>query len=256
LAVGSADLSIGRLWPSGLVFAAPFLTAALVGAAGVLFRKPRPWLLGSVYLGWVWVETSAAGFTPASYQAWLPPLVLGAAWGAWEWGAGKRPWAAVLPAVLLILCALGEEDPYYRLWASQWSGLKSGVDAAGTYALARDLKDMLGPGETFFEWGDETQLYYLTRQTPPSGILECTPAITGPLAGRLGDRLAADLKRAKPDLFLVNRAETREVGPSDPVAELLRREYRPLGAKPAPGDILFFVRVGSPLDRRYGGTRP
>ena len=63
-----------------------------------------------------------------------------------------------------------------------------------SYNLARNLDNVLKPGETFYEWGNETQLYYLTRRDPPSGVLTCDPLVQGPLAEGLSLRVAADLR--------------------------------------------------------------
>ncbi len=246
-----------KLWPGAMSIGTPFLLTAFLGLALVFSKNPRPWFFCGVWGAWVLVETSASSFTAASYQCWLPPLVLGAAWGLFELKGCIQAWSprlAFLPAALLVLFVFCREWPSTRLWAADWSRVKAGDGAVESYNLARNLDDVLKPGETFYEWGNETQLYYLTRRDPPSGVFTCDPLIQGPLAESLSLRVAEDLRRHPPDLFLFNRGEALGNWGQNPVLTGLESGYVLLKKVPASEGMLFFARKGSPLAARLSGA--
>ncbi|HVM32959.1 MAG TPA: hypothetical protein VMU88_07480 [bacterium] len=238
--------ALGLVVPLGL--------AAFLGACLAFQAQARSWLLLGAYGVWVLMETSCASFSPPSYQCWLPPLVAGAAWGLWELGRWietfnrRLVWA---PAFLILAFAFCREWPLYQKWAADWSRIKAGEAAVESYNLARNLQDVLKPKETFYEWGDETQLYYLTQREAPSGVLACDPLIRGPLAETLSARVAEDLRRHPPDLFLFNRVESRRAAASNPVLAQVASNYRLLTRIPPVGGILFFARKGSDLEKRF-----
>jgi hypothetical protein len=255
---GDGNESWVKWWPNTLQVGIPFLLTAFFGACRGFSSQSRPWLLLGAYGGWVFLETSCAGFTPESYQCWLPPLVIGAAWGAWElsrWIKTLRPGLAFVPLLLLFVFAFCHEWPFYQRWAVDWSRIKAQDSAVETYNLAQNLDDFLKPNETFYEFGNQTQLYYLTRRTPPSGVLTCAPLTQGPLADPLSARVAEDLNRTSPDLFLVNRGELKGNWGRNPVLLLLEKDYRLIHRIPVQGSLLFFVRNGSRLEMRLKGPR-
>ncbi|MGH7738842.1 MAG: hypothetical protein ACREL1_01730, partial [bacterium] len=176
LAQSAPGFTIQQFWPEAMKIGTPFLLAAFWGTCLSWTARPLFWILLAATGGWVFVETSCASFSPASYQCWLPVLALGGACGIWEvglWLKTFQPRIAWIPAGLLFLFAFCQEWPNYQKWAVDWSRIKAGEGTVETYDLALNLKDFLKPGETFYEWGDESQLYYLTRQDPPSGVLLC-----------------------------------------------------------------------------------
>ena len=246
-----------NIWPAAMKIGVPFLLTAFLGSVLGFSKKTYPWVLSLAYGLWVLVETSASSFEAASYQCWLPPLVLGAAWGLFEvrgWIQTWNPKLAFGPTALLILFAFCAEWPHYQMWASDWSKLKAGDGAVETYNLARNLDNVLKPGETFYEWGDETQLYYLTRRDPPSGVFTCDPLMAGPLAESLSLRVAGDLRRHPPDLFLFNRGEALGDWGQNPVLTALEGDYVLLKKVPASEGMIFFARKGSPLAARLGAS--
>ncbi len=244
------------LWPDALRVGIPFGLAAFLGVCRGFSSQSRLWLLLSAYGGWVFIEVSLASFAPESYQCWLPPLAIGAAWGLEELRRWIQAWnwrLAFLPALLLFLFAFCHEWPFYQRWAVDWSRIKAGDATVETYNLARNLDDFLKPTETFYEWGEETQLYYLTRRVPPSGVLTCDPLTQGPLADSLSCRVLNDLNRTAPDLFILNRGELAGNWGQNPVLNQMAKDYAPLRRIPISGQLMFFVRKGSGLEERLSG---
>jgi hypothetical protein len=76
--------------------------------------------------------------------------------------------------------------------------------------------------------------------------------IQGPLADRLSIRVADDLTRTLPDLFLLDRGAIGEATGQNPVLALLEKDYSLIRRIPVSGNLLFFVRKGSGLEIRLG----
>ena len=90
-----------KFWPEAMKIRTPFFAhTAFLGLGLGFYKNQRPWILWGVWGLWVLTETSASSFTAASYQCWLPPLVLGAAWGLFELRGWIQDWRppARLPA--------------------------------------------------------------------------------------------------------------------------------------------------------------
>jgi hypothetical protein len=113
-----------------------------------------------------------------------------------------------------LAASLTHEIPNFSLTPDQWSESKYGTTGKyGTvFVAARDLAPridaLLLPNETFYEFGDETGFYFLTRRRPPSGVLYVSPLFDGPLVTTLSSQLIADLTRERPELVIVNGAYT------------------------------------------------
>ena len=93
---------------------------------------------------------------------------------------------------------------------------------------ARALAALLEPGETFYEWGAETGLYFYALRSPPSGAFFNLPLLDGPAAQSLTDRVLQDLEKAQPELVVVYRDPARDTS-GHAVLDLIRDRYAPLG---------------------------
>jgi hypothetical protein len=69
--------------------------------------------------------------------------------------------------------------------------------------LAPQINARLGPGQTFFIWADEPELYALTQRRPPTVMLWKMHAEQGPMSIWLTSRTLADLQTNPPPLVLV-----------------------------------------------------
>jgi hypothetical protein len=99
-----------------------------------------------------------------------------------------------------------QEIPTYSLPAEEWSRQKYGEIFIDSERLGRILDRHLPPGDTFYEVGAETGLYFSSRRSPPSGVLYDYPLLTDtPLRARLTRRVLSDLERTRPALIVVRR---------------------------------------------------
>jgi hypothetical protein len=120
-------------------------------------------------------------FYPHYYQLWLPPLCLAAGWSLAALGARTRLPTAVTAAggaaVALVLAF--EVGPAYALSAADWSDTKYGDVFLRSRDIADEVRGMIGPGETLFQWGNEPEIYLYARRAPPTGVLWAQHMQTG-----------------------------------------------------------------------------
>lgn len=76
------------------------------------------------------------------------------------------PWLAPGLAAALAGFLLSREVPLYWLSPDEWSVRKYGDDFVATKRTGIGLPSILEPGETFHTWGDETGLYFYSKQRP------------------------------------------------------------------------------------------
>jgi len=216
---------------------------------GLVFGPRRQWnLLIAFAIATEIAVLLPGGFFQHYYQLWLPPLAIGAGWTV---SLLRRilpvsaRWLAQVTSVVSLLTLAFIEAPCYRDSATIWSFKKYGVIFLETDKLARSIDNLLLPNETFYEWGNETGLYFTSRRRPPSGIILAYPTQDGPLASQLSRRLLDDLKQTQPELIVLSRKALERVGEAGPILAWSTEEYRPFSDT---GLFLLFVRKGSRLD--------
>ena len=240
----------------------PLRTLMLLGGlavltfSGLLFamsRGPRrPWILLLALIGGCHIAALLGQFFAHYYQLWLPPLAIGTAWSVsllmrqtavvnWRIVRSTLP-LAILAAILIA------ELPYYFLPPKVWSARKYGSIFIETDVEARKLAGLLRPGETFYEWGNETGLYFATKQDPPSGVCFVDPLLVGPLQAELWDRVAADLQRSKPDVVILESETVLRTPASHPILRWIRANYRAISRD---GVFLVVARKGSRVEREH-----
>jgi len=253
-----------NLMPSSLVrVALPLLVVPLVGIVRAVWRRElsgRTWLL----LGATAVATQIAvampgKFFPHYYQLWLPLLVILAGVGITSLHGllpkGSAWWPCVGGAIVLgWLLVL--EAPLYRLSPDDWSREKYGEAFVESRDLGREIAAMLEPGETFYQWGNETGLYFESGLRPTSGITFIYPLFGSRLSPELETRLLHDLRQRPPDLFVLNMASYRDWMQTHPVMRWTGPLYRPAPGDPRRGRFVLLVRRGSRLEARLTATAP
>lgn len=244
-------LDLATLIPPFLRFmAAALMVPAMVGMVLGLSKKPRrPWLLILGFaLGTQIAVTLPGKFFPHYYQLWLPFLVVSAAWGLEELELSKlcRPSAPVAVGAAVLAMLLIHELPYYRLTAEEWSRRKYHGLFVASAKMGRELGQILAPGETFYEWGSETGLYFYSKRPPPTGVWDSRPLVDGPLIPGLSARVLKDLERTQPELVLTLDQETM-ASPCHPVLQWAKTRYRLWGVRPP---FVLYVRKGSRLEAR------
>ena len=245
----SEGLSVPPISPDGL--AVLFSLAVLSAAGGVvagIFGPRRPWVLLLAFAVATHIAVLVPGwFFPHYYQLWLPPLAIGAGWSVALLKnilPGRLSWFSYVTAGVVCGALFILELPSYLTHADTWSLQKYGNIFLESDRLAKRIDKMLLPNETFYEWGGEPGLYFMTQRRPPSGILYAAPMLKGPLMLPISMRLIDDLEQAKPDLLVMERIIGAHTPAAHPVMKWFRKNYRPLSQNKK---FLLFARNGSRL---------
>jgi hypothetical protein len=127
-------------------------------------------------------------------------------------------------------------------------------------AIERELL----PHETVYVFGylgQTSEVYFTSRRSPPSGVIFDFPLQSGPLAGRLEERILRDLDRCPPDLIVLTRLSFRP-GPKietlsggrpaiwgQRLVDWISQHYVQRGF-PASAKYAYYARRGSSLEQR------
>jgi hypothetical protein len=245
-------MRLPRLFPSFLRDVVPLLVAIVPGLVLALAsRWSRPVVL---LLAWILVVPAAVAapgkFYPHYYQLWLPPLCIAAGWSLAALGARTRLPAVVTTAggAAVALALAFEVGPAYALSAADWSDTKYGDVFLRSRDIADEVRGMIGPGETIFQWGNEPEIYLYARRSPPSGVLWAQHMQTGPLRNQLRARALEQLSLADPQLVVFSRDQPPPTGALGAWFNE-RYEPHPTRVRQQKG-FSFWVRRGGPLQRR------
>jgi hypothetical protein len=236
----------------------------LLSVLGILLRggkHARLWILWFAYV--LAVDVSVQTTVQAHhhyFQLWLPPIVIGAAWGISslsELGRWTRRYGVHLAAAGVLGCLLAVEMPYYFKSARDWCMMKyrdrEGEEFAASRGVRRQLDALLMPGETFYVWGAETGLYFQSSHPLPTGVLFNYPLIKGPLMLPLSRRVIGDLERSQPALVVTLREPLQDVPADNPVNRWWRERYHGWPNNHC-GPFDLYVRNGSELERRLSSV--
>jgi hypothetical protein len=234
------------------IMAASLLVPAVLGMVIGLSKKPRrPWLLLLGFtLGTQLALTLPGKFFPHYYQLWLPLLVVAAAWGLEELELSKlcRPFVPMSVGAAVLAIVLIYELPFYRLTAEEWTQRKYSKDTfVSSKKMGKELGVLLAPGETFYEWGFETGLYFYSKRRPPSGVLCAWPLVTGPIVQSLSARVLKDLEHSQPEMFLTLEKDSLDAKQLHPVLQWAKSRYRLWAVRPP---FVLYVRKESQMEAR------
>ena len=241
-----------RLFPPFLRDVTPLLVAVVPGLVlGIVTRWSRPVLLLAAWILVVPAAVAAPGkFYPHYYQLWLPPLCVAAGWSLAALGARTRVPAVVIAAggAVVALALAFEVGPAYALSASDWSDTKYGDVFLRSRDVAYEVRNMIGPGETFFQWGNEPEIYLYAQRSPPCGVLWAQHMQTGPLRIQLRSRALQQLSLADPQLVVFSRDQPP---PTGALGAWFRERYEPHPTRVRQQKgFSFWVRRGGALQRR------
>jgi Dolichyl-phosphate-mannose-protein mannosyltransferase len=263
-----AALAPTRLIPAEMRAVLPIPAAALLALAwawlarrhrtapsGPAQEPPAAGPLLAAYAVGVAAAVALPGrFYPHYDQLWLPIFAVSAAWATDRLRRALpkrgRPVAYALSAVLLGSLVL-LQLPSYLLSPDEWSERKYGAVFVATRRAATAIDTLLTPGETFYEWGAETGLYFYTRRDPPTGVFFNFPLLGGPLAGKLSLRVIRDLAAARPELVVVASPDT--VSFSTPVLQWVAQHYVAIPPDALRGAGFLLARRGGALEARLRG---
>jgi hypothetical protein len=245
-------LRLPPLAPEALGLMAPLVVLCLTGLFFAIRQGAvRPWIfLAALALATHIAVLLPGQFFPHYYQLWLPLLVIGSG-GTIAMLQRVLPtrsaWLSYAAAAVTLLIVVKLEFSNYQIPPQGWSIRKYGPVFWESDQLADQLNRLLQPRENFYEWGDETGLYFATRHEPPSGIFFAEPLLAGPLRNQLRQRLFADLNEAKPDIFIVEYETLKRTRPSDPMLSWVKQNYHALART---SRFLVLARKGSRLERQ------
>jgi 4-amino-4-deoxy-L-arabinose transferase-like glycosyltransferase len=243
----------GKAWVPRL--AVPLVCVILSAGLIVWDRKRRrEWSLLVAYLVGAFAAVSLPGKFYAHYfQLMLPPIAVAAGWAiaVFRLELPRRiQWAPLAVGVVLLLGIAFHEQVYYR---SSPEELLPGSYAElylTTQKLGGKLGDLLEPGETLFQWGEESGLYYYSRKRPISTVL-CWPSLTKSFGQPFTRKILDDLNAHPPDLFIAARYF---IGwdPAHPVLQWMEPRYQRVRVGDERTDHYFelWVRKGSALEAR------
>jgi hypothetical protein len=251
-------LSILVYDPALISLTLPLIAPCLVGAvAGLRTGQRRFWILWIALTAGILSEIAIPGHFYAHYfQLMLPAWALGTGW-AFEWMVAALPPIAIWTGVALFGgMLLAREAPWYGLPAIEWSRLKYGDRFAGSPALSAEINQALQPGETFYNWGNDPELYFETGRRPPTGMFLQYPLAREPFLDRSNARVIADLERARPELVVISKYTVEPERPGLPIVAWLRQNYAPYPDGGDRGAFLLLARKRGPLERRLKSRRP
>src|SRR6267378_7372308 len=147
------------LYPRQLHFTAPLVFLTLVGGiVAWLKHSGRPWALLIAYALATQLTIGIAGkFYSHYYQLWLPLFAVGAGWSIVLLGhILKESYSTWMPhafAVIALVFMLQAEIWAYAMDPEQWSVQSYGGIYVPSRMLARELSNILQPGETLYVLG-------------------------------------------------------------------------------------------------------
>jgi hypothetical protein len=231
------------------------LPIILLTAAGFFLEQKKNrslWFFLAAFMVGNYLMIACPGkFFPHYYQLWLPLLCVGGGWGAVL--AAKKirsSWKDLgsAPAFLCLGLVLTHEIPNYHLDADGWSYQKYGNDFIEARRLGESIGRILEPDELLFFWGDNADLYFYSRKSPPTGIIITWTAFFGPLAPTLTDRMFKDLERNKPDMVVFNDRKFHDF------YKHFLNKYRVWKYSPRNGRFIILLEKGGKLEKRLSGV--
>ena len=247
-----------NLWRPDLRISAWLAAAAALGLVLAWGRSRR---VAALFLAWLvatHLEVALPGkFYAHYYQLWLPPLAVGAGWGAAllaERGRMPRVAATAL-GTLLLAAAVRREIHFYRIPGPEWTARRQGPAFVDLGHAATAIDRLLRRGEAFYVLGNEIGLYRETKRRPPTGVLYGSDVVSGPMAAALADRVIGDLERERPELVVVPRWVVDHGATTHPVRRWCFDRYRPIAV--ADPTFAFYARRRGRLERQlppFAGT--
>jgi len=218
----------------------------------------RCWVLWAGYCAGVQAAIAWPGRTyPHYFQLWIPPLVVGAAWGVENLRLASqegRSWLSGLAAGSIFFVSLLYELPLYAKSPEDWSRLKYNEEVLGVDKMGRAINGWLEPGETFYEWGSTPGLYVSSGRRPPAAVLDKNVLTEGPLCHRLTQKVLQDLEREQPELFVSLDWMLPAPMTAHPVTRWIWQRYHRLPGPSTQGHVVLMIRRGGRLEQRLQGA--
>ena len=203
-----------------------YLPLYLVIVAGIIVSIRKRYNLPVIYLvianiiGALFSIAVPGFFFKHYYQLWLPVLIVGSFISLDVFKHTINPkylktfrTLSVVLVVYLYIIIL----PVFSLSPIIWSGKKYGAIFINSKNVALEINQLLLDNETFFEWGEESGLYFYSgRHIHTKDYIIGHYALNNDFSRSLEQQTLKDLMTSPPDMFVVNLGEL----PYDPVAKL------------------------------------
>ena len=215
---------------------------AIFATAGAVFGlwkgRRRYWLLLIGFALAAHIAVALPGrFYRHYYQLWLGPLVIGTGWAIATFGPKGKPYPALArhtAGAIGMIILLSSVLPQYKFSADEWSAKKINPQFVVSRRVVTEVDRLLRPGETLYVWGQNPEFYFWAKRRPPTGLIWSTDLMDNPLAEEHTARALADLKREKPEIFVVNILQFK-VPLNHPVIRWALQNYVPLPENPNRG---------------------
>lgn len=234
----AAGLSAERFFdPAMGAYAWAVVAVALATAIG-LFGGRREWVYLAALLAGTFVAVAAPGwFFPHYDQLWLPPIAIGLGMALLELEGRRVPRTALVAIALAAVFAagLGRSAPQYRLDARGWSEAKYQTLFSSAEDLGRALGEVLREDERLYVHGVLPNLYLAAGRRPATSVANIWftfPDYGRRLAPRATAEALADLKRAPPDVIVLDGFTERFDSVEFPIRAFIERDYRVVAETP------------------------
>jgi hypothetical protein len=222
-----------------------FAVCILAVVAGLFSRQRRNWTMLLAYFA----GTAGAVLVPGQYfehyyQLYLPPLAIGAGWSI-HLLSQRLPvrfsWLAPVCGLLLVAMLFAHEIPALAGSGPAWQAKYFGDQAIETKQLGTRLKFLLKQGDTFYEWGSETGLYFYSDGSPVTTVLFHKHMVDGPFVQQFEATTIEELKRAQPKLVILCSDYLKPGWQNDPVLKWCMENYMPITNGPKYRHFLLYA---------------
>ena len=249
-----------RTWPGFLRGLTPLAWTGSLGAALMLLKdRPKGVLLLAAAVGTYLAVSGPGNSMPHYYLLWIPIFLLGTVGGAAISFRISPPWGKIgigCGALAFLVGYGGANVRWFRLSPEEWSQRKFGQIFLFDEGLGKRLGMILGPEETFYQFGNEPSLYIVSGKRPPAAAL-LNFAFVGlnsrqadrPPNGPLAEKVLADLERNKPEICVVNLWDFQVAMADYDLVRWIKAHYRPLADSSQVWPFWLLGRTGGRLDR-------
>ncbi len=223
----------------------PLILISTIG--GVFIKKESKhrslWaLLCAYFIGAFLAVGASSYFFPHYFQLVLPPLCIAAAWTLATLHEQGHRYTVRAVTVCLGMILLAYETPRYFWPAEQWSQIKYEDRFTSVSRMGETINRILQPDETFYNWGNDSGLYFYSKRHPPTGVFYYHPLVKGPLQSPLSQKTLGDLERTQPELVVISKYMMQPDSGKSPIVPWILKHYLPWPENEDQGNYWLWIR--------------
>jgi 4-amino-4-deoxy-L-arabinose transferase-like glycosyltransferase len=188
------------------------------------------------------------------FQLWIPVWCVAGGWAVASLIRDARPRYRLFNRVILaaaIGSLLGLQGTQFAFPVDEWTHRKYPVDDfIQQRKMGEELTHLLAPGQSFYNLGEDTPLYFYSDRPPASGLLYLGPLEVGDEQAGYQQRLLMDLNRSSPQLIVTSTLRTTTLRKNPQLLAWIRRNYIPVETNLGCPIYRVMVRTDSPLASR------